>query len=210
MLLDRSRGWRALFVVGGVLYLGGSAQHPRGTMAEMMAAPAWVPGHTTVFVGLLVLTLGLVWFRRTQPAPASMDRWLLFSIVTTALEAVEMAVHTVAYVDVDALTLGHSTPVLTSHLWLATLIYPLFAVSLIGLIQQGQREGSLGSPWIAWIGMLGAAAHGIVMWLVYVFEIGWAPILFPIAAIGLSLWFVLAGVWPSRTRDQPGARPAAI
>ncbi|MDQ3068173.1 MAG: hypothetical protein M3R55_00410 [Acidobacteriota bacterium] len=204
MIVGRSRIWRALFVVGGVLYLGGSAQHPRGTMAEMMAAPAWVPGHTTVFAGLLVLTLGLVLFRRTVRASASMDRWLRFSIVATALEAVEMAVHTVAYVDVDALTHGHATPVLTSHLWLATAIYPLFAVSLIGLIWHGQREGSLGSSWIAWIGMLGAVAHGIVMWLVYIFEVFWAPILFPVAAILLSLWFVLAGVWPSKMRDaQP-------
>jgi hypothetical protein len=210
VIFNRSRIWRALFVVGGVLYLWGSAQHPRGTMAEMMAAPAWVPGHTTVFVGLLVLTLGLVLFRRTVGASASMDRWLRFSIVATALEAVEMGVHTVAYVDVDALTLGHSTPVLTSHLWLATLIYPLFAVSLMGLIRLGLREGSLGSPWIAWIGMLGAAAHGIVMWLVYIFAIGWAPVLFPLAAISLSLWFMLAGVWPSRMRDKPNPHPPAI
>ena len=210
MIFNRSRFWRALFVVGGFLYLWGSAQHPRGTMAEMMAAPAWVPGHTTVFVALLVLTLGLVLLRRTVRASASMDRWLLYSIVATALEAVEMGVHTVAYVDVEALTLGHSTPVLTSHLWLATLVYPLFAVSLIGLIRLGQRQGLLGSPWISWIGMLGAAAHGIVMWLVYIFEIFWAPILFPVAAVSLSLWFMLAGVWPSSMRDKPNPPPAAI
>lgn len=210
MILDRSRIWRALFVMGGILYLWGSAQHPRGTMAEMMAAPAWVPGHTTVLGGLLVLTLGLVLFRRTARASAAMDRWLLLAIVATALEAVEMGVHTVAYVDVDALRRGHSTPVLTTHLWLATLIYPVFAVSLMGLIGFGQREGSLGSPWIAWIGMLGAAAHGIVMWLVYIFEIGWAPVLFPLAALSLSLWFILAGVWPSRMRDKPHPHPAGI
>ncbi len=179
-------------------------------MAEMMADPAWVPGHTTVFVGLLVLTLSLVLFRRTARASASMDRWLLLAIGATALEAVEMGVHTVAYMDMDALILGHSTPVLTAHLWLATLIYPLFAVSLIGLIGFGQREGSLGSPWIAWIGMLGAAAHGIVMWLVYIFEIGWAPVLFPLGAISLSLWFMLAGVWPSRMPDKPHPHPAGI
>jgi hypothetical protein len=46
--------------------------------------------------------------------------------------------------------------------------------------------------------MLGAAAHGVVMWLVFVAEIGWAGILFPIAALSLSLWFILAGAWPVR------------
>ena len=174
-----------------------------------MANPAWVPGHTTVFVALLVLALGLISLRRTLPASASTHRWLLFSIVATVLEAVEMGVHTAAYVDVDALTHGHATPVLDAHLWLATLVYPLFAVSLIGLIRRGQREGLFGSPWITWIGMLGAAAHGIVMWLTYIFEIFWAPILFPVAAIALSLWFLLAGVWPSGLRNQRLPQPAA-
>lgn len=202
MIFTRSSRWRAPFVIGGLLYLWGSSQHPRGTMAEMMAAPAWVPGHTTVFVALLVLTLGLVLLRRTGSASASMDRWLRFAVVTTALEAVEMGVHTLAYVDGEALALGHSTPVLTLHLWLATLVYPLFAVSLIGLIRLGQRTGVLGSPWITWIGMFGAVAHGIVMSLVFIFEIGWGPVLFPVAAVFLSLWFVLAGIWPSRLRDE--------
>jgi hypothetical protein len=202
MIFSRSNIWRAPFVIGGFLYLWGSAQHPRGTMAEMMAAPEWVPGHTTVFIALLVLTLGLVLVRRTGRATASTDRWLRFVIIATALEAVEMGVHTVAYVDGEALAQGHSTPVLTLHLWLATLIYPFFAISLVGLIRAGQREGVLGSRWIAWLGMLGAAAHGIVMWLVYIFEIFWAPILFPIAAVSLSLWFMLAGVWPSGIREK--------
>ena len=39
--------------------------------------------------------------------------------------------------------------------------------------------------------MSGAAAPGIVMWPVYIFEIGWAAVLFPLAAIALSLWFML-------------------
>jgi len=80
-----------------------------------------------------------------------------------------------AYMDAHALAASHSTPVLTTHLWLATLVYPCFGVALFGLIRAGQRERSLGSRWIGWIGMVGAVAHGIVMVLVHSLEIGAVP-----------------------------------
>ncbi len=206
MRLDPSILWRPMFVIGGILYIAGGAQHPVGRMEEMLVNPSWFRAHSTVFIGLVFLTVGLVLFRRPKPTSLSMDRWLLFAIVATALEAVEMGVHTMAYVDAQALTAGQSTPVLTTHTWLATVIYPFFAVALIGLILVGQRERSLGSLWIGWIGMLGAAAHGVVMWLV-MFEIGWGGLLFPLAAISLSLWFILAGVWPVR-RSVPSGTPS--
>jgi len=203
-MIDRSlsqvaggAGWRSLFVIGGLLYVAGGFQHPQGSMAEMLANPIWVRGHATTLGGLLVLTAGLVLFRRARPG-ASVNRWLLPSIVAAALESLEMAVHTMAYVDAHALAASHSTPVLTTHLWLATLVYPCFGVALFGLIRAGQRERSLGSRWIGWIGMVGAVAHGIVMVLVHPLEIGAASVLFPVSVIFMSLWFVLAGVWPVR------------
>ncbi|MBA3585955.1 MAG: hypothetical protein H0W36_15845 [Gemmatimonadetes bacterium] len=110
----------------------------------------------------------------------------------------------------EALASGLSTPVLTTHLWFATLVYPLFAVAMIGLILMGQRERSLGSPWIGWLGVVGAIAHGSVMCLVFVHDIGWTGLLFPIAAIALSAWFILAGVWPVRrsmASPELGAKP---
>jgi hypothetical protein len=133
-----------------------------------------------------------------------MDRWLGFGILVTALEVIEMAVHTVAYVDGHALAAGHSTPVLTTHLWLATLIYPIFGVVMLGMISAAQRDRALGSPWFNWIGAIGAVAHGIVMPLLSFFEFMPARVLFPIAALTLSLWFVLAGVWPARRVGVPG------
>jgi len=48
-----------------------------------------------------------------------------------ALEAVEMAFHTVAAVDHANLVAGRPTPVLTTHLWMAVAIYPLFGVAVI-------------------------------------------------------------------------------
>jgi len=202
----RSVSWRALFVMGGLLYFGGAFYHPRGmTMTDMLVDPAWLPSHAGVFVGLLAMTVGLMLVRRSSRISPTVDRWLLATIVLAVLETIEMGLHTMAYVDADALTPGAleggvSTPVLTVHLWLATLVYTPFAMALIGLIWTGQRERSLGSPWIGWLGITGAAAHGSVMWLAIVLRIPGTGILFPIAALAISLWFVLAGAWPTRTR----------
>ena len=99
MSVNRPAAWRLLFVVGGMLYLAGSSQHPRGPMVEMLAQPAWVPVHATVFVALLILTFGLVQLRRSQPPSIPLNRWLVPAIAGTALEALEMGVHTMAYVD---------------------------------------------------------------------------------------------------------------
>jgi hypothetical protein len=205
MKSGRSVVWRSLFTVGGLLYFVGAFNHPRGrTMAEMLVDPAWMLSHAGVFVGLSAMTVGLMFFRHSSDVSPTMDRWLLATIVLAVLETIEMGLHTMAYVDADALTLGAlegglSTPVLTLHLWFATLVYTPFAVALIGLIWIGQRERSLGSLWIGWLGVIGAAAHGSVMWLVIVFGVPGTGILFPIAALAISLWFLLAGVWPTRT-----------
>ncbi|MEP6591006.1 MAG: hypothetical protein ABJC19_07470 [Gemmatimonadota bacterium] len=195
---EASRLWRALFVVGGILYLAGSFQHPRGPMTAMLVDPAWIPGHAMACVGLIGLTLGLWMLRRQQAHPPAMERWLRIAVVMAALEAVEMGIHTMAYVDAAALSAGQSTPVLGTHSWLATLIYPCWAITLIGLILVGQRTHALGTRWIGWLGMIGAAAHGMVMWLVFVLHVDWAGVLFPLAAIGISFWFILAGCWPAR------------
>lgn len=211
MRLDQSRVWRALFVGGGLLYFVGAFNHPRGmTMTDMLVDPAWFPAHAAVFVGFLLVTVGLMSFQRSVSTSPTMDRWLLFTLVLAVLQIIEMGLHTMAYVDAGALAHGSlhgglSTPVLTSHLWLSTLAFTPFAVALIGLIWTGTRERSLGSPWILWLGMIGAAAYGTVMWLVFIFQVDGAGILFPIAHLAVPLWFVLAGVWPTRQPAAPRA-----
>jgi hypothetical protein len=195
MNVKASRWWRVLFVTGGVIYFAGGSQHPRGAMAEMLMDPVWVPSHATVLLGIILMTAGLIAFRRSRAPSVSLDRWLAAAILVTALEAVEMAVHAMANVDGAAFAAGGSTPVLTSHLWLATIVYPAFGIVFAALVLAGVRTRELGSRWIAPIGLLGALAHGIVMPLVYLLDIGEATVLFPIAALCIALWFVLAGLW---------------
>ena len=204
MKLDSSRSWRALFVMGGLLYFVGAFFHPRGaTMGDMLVDPVWIPAHAAVFVGFSLVTVGLVYFRRSVPVSPTMKRWLLATIVLAVLQVIEMGLHTMAYVDAGALAPGAfhgglSTPVLTTHIWLSTLAFTPFAVAFLGLIWTGTRERVLGSPWILWLGAIGAVAYGTVMWLVFIFRIDGAGILFPVAHLAVPLWFILAGVWPTR------------
>jgi len=201
---DPSRTWRALLVAGGLLYFVGAFFHPRGmTMADMLVDPAWIPAHAAVFVGFALVTMGLVSFRRSVPVSPTMDRWLLATLVLAVLQIIEMGLHTMAYVDAGALAHGAlhgglSTPVLTTHIWLSTLAFTPFAVAFLGLIWTGTRERVFGSPWILWLGMSGAVAYGTVMWLAFILQIDGAGVLFPIAHLAVPLWFILAGVWPSR------------
>ena len=214
MLDNPSRIWRALFVGGGLLYFVGGFNHPRGVMSDMLVDPAWIPAHSAVLVGLILMTIGLISFRRSTRTSARMDTWLFYTIVLSVLEVFEMGLHTMAFVDAPALASGYlmdgmSTPVLTLHIWLGTLFHTPFSIALIVLIWIGQREQALGSPWISWLGIIGAAAHGSVMWLVVVLQMGAAGILFPIGALAMSLWFVLAGAWPTRQTAMPNGRSVA-
>lgn len=204
MKSNPSSVWRALFVVGGLVYAVGAFFHPRGaTMADMLVDPTWIPAHAAVFVGFLVITFGLASLRRAVVVSPAMARWLRATLVLAVVQVVEMGLHTMAYVDAGSLVPGDlhggmATPVLSTHMWLSTLAFTPFAVAFLGLIWTGTRERVLGSPWILWLGVIGALAYGSVMWLVLVLRIDWAPILFPVAHIFMPLWFVLAGVWPSR------------
>lgn len=199
------RTWRILFVLGGLLVIVGGSQHPRGTMAYMLAHPDWLWSHVVALVGVVALVAGLVHYRRAQVPPKLTDRWVTISIAMGALQAFEWGVHTLAYVDAARLAAEEATPVLTTHLWLATIIYTPFGIAVIGLIIAGMRERSLGSPWIVWIGILGATTHSVVMILLFVLELKqfedlvWFSVLMP-------LWFLLAGLWPARIdgpRDEP-------
>ena len=197
------RAWRALFVLGGLLVIGGGSQHPRGSMVDMLAHPDWLPSHAVAFLGIVALVAGLVCYRRAVVPSGSTRRWVTISIVVATLQALEWGVHTFAYVDAARLAEGEATPVLTTHLWLATIMYTPFGIAVIGLIIAGVRERSLGSPWIAWLGIVGAAAHSVVMILLFVLELKQLTNLVWLSVL-MALWFVLAGLWPTRDHGTTG------
>ena len=67
----------------------------------------------------------------------------------------------------------------------------------------------LGSPWIAWLGILGAAAHGAAPPLVVLLEVEWATFLFRLLLL-FALWLVLAALWPLRVTTDWSQAKATI
>ncbi|MEN3333531.1 MAG: hypothetical protein V7641_2896 [Blastocatellia bacterium] len=195
--------WRLCFILAALFLLTGGPQHPGGTMAEMLGNPKWVPAHSLLLAGFVTLLAGLLLYQRTTSLPARTQRWLRFAVIGTALQAVEMALHTAAVVDHDHLTAGSGTPVLTTHLWLAVVFYPIFALTFIGFIIAGMRDQVLGSPWIAWLGIIGLLAHGAAAPLVVLLKVAGASILFPFL-LCFALWLILAGLWPLRVKGGQG------
>ncbi len=192
--------WRASFVLSGLLILIGGPRHPGGTMAQMLAHPQWVPSHAFMLAGFTALLIGLLARGRSGPRSPALRRWLTLAIAGTALQTVEMALHTAAYVDLANLLAGRSTPVLTAHLSVTPLFYPIFGVTVAGWIAAAARERAVGSAWIAWIGIVGVLAHGAAGVLVPVFALEWARVLFPMVVL-LAVWSILAGLWPARAGE---------
>ena len=199
--------WRALFVVAGVLMLAGGPRHPGGSMLEMLQHHDWFMAHALVTLGYGAMLAGLVAFSRTAANAPAMKRWTRLAIVGTALQTVEMAVHTAAMVDAAHLAAGHPTPVLTTHLTMAMVFYPLFGVASAAFFVQGMRERAIGSPWIVAIGVIGTVANGIAPILVGL--LGWteARILFAFM-VGIAIWLILAAMWPTSALRATVGKPA--
>ena len=189
--------WRIFFILGGILMLIGGPQHPRGTMLEMLNNPLWFASHAYIFGGFTCWTVAL-WLMRRDIAPEGRaDLWLRAAIWVSAIQAFDYIFHTMAYVDAAALAAGTSTPVLTIHMVLTPIVYPLYAIGIIGFIIAAQRTGMVGSPWIGWLGIAGAAAHGLAGIFVAGFAIDALRILFPMLML-LALWFIITGFIPVR------------
>lgn len=198
--------WRLPLLAAGLLIVL-APPHPRGDLAQMMGHADWTPGHSMFTAGLVALVAALLLFRRGGAVPARTARWLRYATAAAVLQALEMAVHTASVVDHGNLVAGRPTPVLTTHLAMAVVVYPLFAAGMIGLMVAGARDGVLGSWWIAWIGIVGVAAHGIAAPLVIVGGMGGISFLFA-GFVVLGLWFVLASLWPVRAHAGAAAADA--
>jgi hypothetical protein len=197
--------WRALFLAAGVMLAAGGPRHPGGTMLEMLQHEDWFISHLLMTIGYALMTAGLVAFSRTALNTPAMARWTKLAIAGTVLQTIEMAVHTAAMVDAPHLAAGHATPILSTHLVMALLFYPIFGAATAIFFIKGMRERVVGSPWFAWIGIIGTIANGMAPVLVGGF--GWmqARILFPFM-IGIAVYLILAAVWP--TARQAAAAPA--
>src|SRR5438045_2893054 len=123
--------------IGGVLLFVGGGMHPPPDVtrsfddatAGMMADPRWVPGHALLLIGYLLLIPGLIGHGRAAAPATRLASW--FAVAGAALSVVEMSFHLAAVVDLGALRAGGATPILNTHLVLATLAQPLLGGSIV-------------------------------------------------------------------------------
>ncbi len=205
MTTFRSGLWRLFFILSAVFLLASGPRHPGGTMAEMLAHPDWGWSHALTLTGFAWLLVGLILYQRSVVLPDRTRTWVGVALLGTALQVIEMVFHTAASVDQLNLVAGRATPVLTTHLWLSVVLYPIFGLTLVGLITAGVRDRVLGSVWIAWMGILGALAHVAAAPLVVLLKIERARILFPLLVL-FALWTLLAGLWPIRGQPRSSGK----
>lgn len=196
-MIRRFDWWRPAFLVAGALILAGGPRHPGGTMVEMLGDPDWTIAHVLMTSGFVALAAGLFTFGTDASLTAPARRARRWALLGSAVQIVEMVLHTLASVDHANLMAGRPTPILSTHLTLAIAAYPLFGAAMIVFIVVATRERAIGSPWIAWVGVLGALGHGLAAPLTVGNAFPWARRLFPLLIL-LAIWAILAALWPRR------------
>jgi hypothetical protein len=203
--LSRFPLWRLAFLLAGLAVLLGP-RHPgteRPNLSfveahlEMLAHPDWIGAHLTVLASWVLLLAGLVLLWRREQLAGEVRKLLPFAMAGAALAIVEMAFHTAAAVDLEALRAGDATPILTTHLWFAVVSNPLLGFSLAVLAVKAGALRALGSPWVAWLGALGGITYGAAAPLTILTRNTRFAVLFVGLAV-LALWFVLVSLWPVR------------
>jgi hypothetical protein len=192
----RPQGWRLALLASGVALLAGGPMHPdsdasgsmREELATMTADDMWVPGHTLVVAGTVLLVVGLWTARRLRVWPSAAGRPLAVAVVALSLYAVETVFHLAAVVDSHALHHGHAAPVAFTHLGLAAVLYPVSGLAVVYLaatlfrIQGGLRRV------VALFGVVGGVAHAVVVPLTFLSPDTEFTPLFAVAGTMLALW----------------------
>ena len=203
------RTWRPTLAIAGILLLIGGPLHPpvdttksfSESTALMLAHPNWPIAHALMLASYVLILLAFVGAAHRSDIPNSVRRILRFAQLGTALSVVEMAFHLAAMVDLSSLMAGGPTPVLTTHLSLAVVAYPMLGLSVAALAFQGARTRSFGRRAIGWLGVLGGLAHGLSAPIVVLTHDQRFSPLFTGAAV-MALWLCAVAIWPiDRTRE---------
>lgn len=193
--------WPWALTAGGVLFLIGGPLHP-GTdtslpeaqaTAESIGAATWIPSHALILAGATGYLIGLFGLARSpMPLPTAARRAAWVAAIGGVLLAIESVVHLGAFLDEDAALAGDATPVLSTHMALSLVVYPVFTFAVAALAVLSRN--ALTHPVVGIIGAIGAIAFGVAPALVGLADIEALAVLFPIGAAVLALWFTVVGV----------------
>ncbi len=213
----RPQGWRWVLLASGAALLAGGPMHPdsdasdsiREELATMTADDMWVPGHTLLVAGTLLLVAGLWMARRQQVWPQAAGRPLTVAIVALSLYAVETVFHLAAVVDSHALHAGHAAPVAFTHLGLAAVLYPISGLAVVYLAATLARIQGGVHRVVALFGVVGGLAHAVVVPLTFLSpDTEFSP-LFAVAGVLLALWASGTAATGARAEETAATRDLA-
>ena len=215
----RPYGWRIALGAAGAALLAGGALHPdadssaplREELAVMTADPNWVPGHSLVVLGTVLLVGALYMARLQRVWPRSTDRVVVAVTAAFALYAVETVFHLAAAVDSDALHAGHAAPVAFTHIGLAAVLYPVSGIALS--VAAWVLGRALGGPArvVAALGVVGGVAHALSVPLTLVLTEAELHLFFVVGGVFTALWAIGTGVVGARVRTAtPVGEPAPV
>lgn len=196
-----NRVWPWAFAAGGVLFLIGGALHPdedsslpeAEATADFIGAPTWIPAHTLILIGSLGFAIGLFALARSRMSlSTAAQRAAWVAAIGAALFFIESFFHLAAFADEDAALAGNATPLLSTHMAMALVVYPLFTFALAALAVLSRD--TLTHPVIGILGAIGAVIFGLapaLAGLAGIEALGW---MFPVGGIALALWFTVVGV----------------
>jgi len=212
-----SRVWPWAFAAGGVVFLIGGALHPdedsslpeAEATAGLIGAPTWIPAHALLLIGSLGFAIGLFALARSRMSlSTAAQRAAWVAAIGAALLVIESFFHLAAFADEDAALAGNATPLLSTHMAMALVVYPLFTFALAALAVLSRD--TLTHPVFGIMGAIGAVIFGLapaLAGLAGIEALGW---MFPVGGIGLALWFTAAGVTAliRGSARRTGASPA--
>jgi len=193
--------WPWAMAAGGVLFLIGGPLHPSSdsslpesqATAELIGGGTWIPSHALILAGAIGYLIGLFGLARSRmPLSTSARRAAWVAEVGAVLLAVEGVFHLGAFLDEDAALAGDSIPILSTHMALSLVVYPLFTFAVGALAVLSRR--TLTHPVVGAVGAIGAVAFGVAPALVGLASIEALALLFPLGGALIALWFTVVGV----------------
>jgi hypothetical protein len=194
------------FVLGGLLHPDEPPGVPEAEgLAAWIGSPLWVPSHTLILTGSILLVPGLIGLLAGRPdLTAGARRAGRVALVGAVVWVVESVPHLGAAAESAAAAAGDPTPILFSHMVLSLLAYPLVGLAVAALAVLGGR--TLTHPVFAALAVVGGVAWSLAPWLVGPLAVEGADVLFPLGIL-MATWFAAVGVSEAIRRRSAAPEP---
>lgn len=210
--IERLSSPRLWLAAAAVLLLTGGPMHPDPdtsldfdtSTAHMLRDSGWIPAHALLLASFVCLTVGLVSLTRQPEITGRLRRLATVAAGGAALAVVELTFHLLAFTEADALAAGRSAPIVSTHLALAVVAYPVAGLSLAALAWYGGRARVLTHPIAGAVGVLGGLLHALAAPIVVLSRDQNLSFLF-MGAVLLVPWLLAAAL----RRRQPVVAAAA-